>query len=148
MAKGAGLTRGQALAKARAFVKAHGAVIERVAIVGSILRNHDVVHDVDLLVVLKPGAELQSAPPVNVFTTTREAWEVAVLQYAPGLVTIGLRAKAKAAGFKLNHVGLWRGDELVSQCAAKICALVKAPVPAPVERSLSGELVLVGKEPR
>ena len=137
------MSRHDALAAGRAWVEAHADQLERAAIVGSVLRDHPTCKDVDVLAVPKAGVKPVALPPVNLFLTTHEGWEASVLQYAPGMATIGIRAKAKAKGYRLNQYGLYRGEMLVASGADEICRLAGVPLPVPVRRSLAGELVLI-----
>jgi DNA polymerase/3'-5' exonuclease PolX len=56
---------------------------------------------------------------------------------------MAIRSNAKKRGYKLNQYGLYEGDILRAQKAQDICFLLDIPIPDPVLKSLSGELVVV-----
>jgi DNA polymerase/3'-5' exonuclease PolX len=146
MAKGKEMSRRFALQLAKDWVFQNERRLVRAAIVGSVLRNHPTVHDVDVLVVPQAGALLVSRPPVNVFTTSVVEWESAVLMYAPGMSAIQMRIRAKSQGYLLNQYGLFLPHGRREAVRVKqICALIGVDVPDPVQRSLDGELVLLQK---
>lgn len=132
---------------AEAWVRANRDTLERAAIVGSVLRQKDECHDVDLLVIPKPGCTLvEPDPPINVFTTSLECWQPALMQYAPSAgSTIGARAAAKARGYRLSQYGLFLGQSqtCISRDAREIYGIVGATMSRWVVRSLAGEGVLV-----
>jgi len=116
--------------------------IIRGAIIGSLLRKHDFVHDIDILAILDEGYEIPKPnKPINLFLTTVECWEAALLQYAVGLSVMAMRSNAKKRGYKLNQYGLFKEDVLLALTAKDICTLLEIPIPEPIVRSLSGELV-------
>jgi DNA polymerase/3'-5' exonuclease PolX len=137
---------------AREWVAAHDSEIERAAIVGSVLREAEECHDVDILVIPKTGMTIVEAdPPINIFITTHDAWEPALMQYAPSAgSTIGTRARAKEAGYKLNQYGLFSGtpvmwstkDQLVSVSARRIVQLINSTLSQWVDKSLNGKGIL------
>lgn len=141
---GVELTWDEAMRLAHRYVRAHEGEFERAAVVGSVLRRKPMVHDVDLLVIPAPGVTFQKPEkPLNVFVTTHECWEPALMQYGPAVESvIGQRSRAKALGFTLSQYGLRRGPDFVSRDAEEICGLIGATVSEWVLRSLDGDLVL------
>lgn len=137
----------EAMNCAEQFVVTYLPLLERVAVMGSTFRRKAQVHDVDLLVTPLPGVMLPKfEKPLNVFVTTSESWETAVMQYAPDVESvIGTRYRAKIRGFKLNQYGLFVGSEknwtLVSRSAQEIYQLVGMSMSQWVKKSLAGELV-------
>jgi DNA polymerase/3'-5' exonuclease PolX len=120
--------------------------ILRGAIIGSLLRNHDYVHDIDILVIQHEGIELpKPAKPINLFRCTKETWESHLMHYAVGLAVMAIRSNAKKRGYKLNQYGLFEGDVLKAQKAQDICFMLDIPIPDSVLKSLSGELVIVSE---
>jgi len=129
---------------AEKWVEDHAIQIQRAAVVGSVLRQEEECHDVDLLVIPKIGQTIMEAElPINLFITDRDSWETAVMQYAPAVgSTIGTRKKAKDMGYKLNQYGLFRKDDKypISRSANKICQTIGATISRWVVASLSGEM--------
>jgi len=120
--------------------------IIRGAIIGSLLRKHDYVHDIDILAILDEGCEIpKPQKPINLFLTTKACWEAALLQYAVGLSVMAIRSNAKKRGYKLNQYGLFVGDTLRALTVKDICDLLEIPIPEPIVRSLSGEFVIVNQ---
>lgn len=141
MSKGAAFRWEYGEQLAREWAVAHDNEIERAAIVGSVLRKAEECHDVDILVIPKTGMTIIEAdPPINIFITTRDAWEPALMQYAPSVgSTIGTRARAKEAGYKLNQYGLFHKEQLVTLSARRIVQVINATLSQWVDKSLNGK---------
>lgn len=133
-----------ALSKAKRFVSQNRGSVRRAAIVGSVLRRHEDVGDIDLLVIPEPTKRLPKQAGVNIFYTTPEHWEAGLLHYGPGMATVRLRAIAKSKGMILNQYGLHdrRTGQLRASSAKAICEQLGVEVPEPVVRSLAGDGVL------
>lgn len=86
--------------------------VKRASIVGSLLRGHDTVGDLDIVVVEKnreASIRLPTECPIaiNIFSTEDLCWEPCFLHYAIGKAIIRLKGDAKSKGWTLNQEGLF-----------------------------------------
>lgn len=127
---------------ARDFVRVHRDEIIRASVVGSVFRQSHQCHDVDILIIPRLEVTIRSEPPINIFMTTEEEWQTALMQYAPSAgSTIGARAAAKSHGYKLSQHGLYDRDtnELITRDAHTIYEMIGTTKSQWVEKSLRGE---------
>ena len=139
------VTRDDGIKLGTMFLEGNRDRIIKGAIVGSILRNHPTVKDVDVLIVPKEGVlEFPIPDGINLFKTPLESWECSVLHWATGRAIIGIKAKAKLKGMTLNQYGLFdAAGTVITREVSDVCKLLDVMIPEPVEESLDGHLVLV-----
>lgn len=128
---------------------------EKAEVSGSLRRGEPYTHDVDIVCAdpaKNPRSSMDNPEPnskISIEKTTRngcalEVYSANVKHYGallfsttePAGAAIGVRRKASEKGYKLNHYGLWKNDELVaSETEDEICMLVhERPCKAPEER--------------
>lgn len=122
---------------AQEFVNAHDQKLVRANLVGSYVRNHADLGDVDLLLITKKG-KIPHQRPLNLFYTDEDSWEAAVLHWSVGKAIIHLKSAAGRRGYKLNRDGLWSGNKLITSKANEICERIGVKIPEPVKGVLSG----------
>jgi DNA polymerase/3'-5' exonuclease PolX len=90
--------------------------VEKIAVAGSLVRDHDTVGDIDLVIVPSgsPLPNLSSVTAINLFITEEAYFEPCYLHYAIGKAIIHLKKKAKEKGFKLDQEGLHKADQNVT----------------------------------
>lgn len=109
------IPKAQALAEAERLVNILRPFVKKIAVAGSLVRDHDTVGDIDLVVV--PSASLPSlsaTTAINLFITEEAFFEPCFLHYAIGKAIIHLKKKAKEKGWKLDQEGLHKADQNIT----------------------------------
>jgi len=128
------MNRYDALQMAETFIKRFDADLIRANLVGSFVRKHPEVNDVDILVISK--RKFYHGPPLNIFYTTEQDWSNAIMHWSIGKAIIQYKARAKALNYKLSVHGLYRGHKLVASDAREICKLLRKPFPSVADEVL------------
>lgn len=139
--KGDPIPREEALKIAKSVIKDISPYVLWATPVGSLIRwpddptrQHKFVHDIDILVVPRPGLEdLKLKKPewknVNFFLATKETVEPTLIHWGLGKAIIHLKREAKKRGFKLTRYGLMLDDGTVVRDARKIFKLLGREMP-------------------
>lgn len=112
-------------------------------VVGSLARNHPTVHDIDLLVIPKPGSELEEDSAayaralsnefgvhIDIFLTTLESWESSLVHWVIGKSIIPLKAHARRMGLHLNRYGLFdHAERPITRTIRGIYDTLETPIP-------------------
>jgi len=128
------MKRYDAIQMAKKFVSDFDHLLLKANLVGSLVRDHLEVSDVDILIISKKN--IYHGPPLNLFHSSELEWESGVLHWAIGKAIIQYKARAKALKYKLTQHGLFKGQKLVTTNARQICSLLRMPVPNPVTNVL------------
>ena len=121
------MNRYEAVNMAEDFIRRFDPLIIRANFVGSFVRDHPTVNDVDILLICK--RKICHGPPLNLFYTTELDWSNAIMHWAIGKAIIQYKIRAKSFGYKLSVHGLYRGNKLIASDAREICNLLKKPFP-------------------
>jgi DNA polymerase/3'-5' exonuclease PolX len=127
------LRRGIAIKKAKKFVEDFDDVLIKANLVGSLVRDakkHFYVGDIDILIISKHN--IYHGPPLNLFYTTEEQWEAAILYLSMGMSVIQWNWAAIHRKLKFTRHGLFtrkRIPQLVSTSAEEICEILGQPMP-------------------
>lgn len=121
--------------KAEALIEADRLINElrpfskQIALAGSLLRDHDEIGDIDIVLVPSaPLPKISSSMAINLFITEEEFFEPCFLHYAIGKAIIRLKSVAKSKGWKLDQEGLHKPDQNVTSIVEIYNALgQKAP---------------------
>lgn len=133
------LKREEALRIAERYVEKNREKVHRATLVGSLMRGHRWVKDIDLVVI--PQGHLDDSLPMNLFRCDENTWESYILHYAPGKAIIQIKSHAIRCGYHLSSKGLFTRTarkELVTTRAEEICGILDVPLPEPVRLSLVG----------
>jgi hypothetical protein len=89
------MDRFQAREMAEDFLKRFDPLIIRANLVGSYVRDHDYLNDVDILLISQ--RKICHGPPLNLFYTTEQDWSNAVMHWSIGKAIIQYKSRAKAS---------------------------------------------------
>jgi hypothetical protein len=113
----------------------------KIAVVGSISRNHDQVNDIDVVMwpkksfkdytdfigqsgkkVIKSDYE---GMPINIFLADKHSYEPTKMHFSLGKHIIRMKGDAKKKGMKLTRHGLFQGDTRLTGNEGRIKSLIK-----------------------
>jgi DNA polymerase (family X) len=94
----------------------------KIALVGSMWREHPTVGDLDILVVPRGSGSANELKQIkqfegmqiNIFTTTTDSWGASIIHWSLGRAIVHLKKSAKEKGLKLNRYGLWDGSKKIA----------------------------------
>lgn len=130
------LSRSRALELAQKFVADKTAIV-RATLVGSWVRDHQTVNDIDIL--LQTDKRFYTGHPYNLFYATAEDWECGILHWSLGKAIIHHKQRANQLGYKLSQHGFFKKEKLVTTKVADICQILKIKVPDVAQAVLDGK---------